>query len=106
MGDSSGRSYVTEQWHNVPLLRTRALSTDRTFYANTVIVAVLSTHKTSKDFRIADLKKFPILDILLREYEMKENTSNLKKVFFFRNSVFVIDFCFCGHYYKTGAMIR
>ena len=25
MGDSSGRSYVTEQWHNVPLLRTRAL---------------------------------------------------------------------------------
>ena len=22
--DSSGRSYVTEQWHNVPLLRTRA----------------------------------------------------------------------------------
>ena len=25
VGDSSGRSYVTEQWHNVPLLRTRAL---------------------------------------------------------------------------------
>ena len=24
---SSGRSYVTEQWHNVPLLRTRALVT-------------------------------------------------------------------------------
>ena len=23
---SSGRSYVTEQWYNVPLLRTRALS--------------------------------------------------------------------------------
>ena len=25
VGDSSGRSYVTEQGHNVPLLRTRAL---------------------------------------------------------------------------------
>ena len=25
MGDSSGRSYVTEQWHNMPLLRTRGL---------------------------------------------------------------------------------
>ena len=25
VGDSSGRSYVTEQWHNVPLLRTREL---------------------------------------------------------------------------------
>ena len=25
VGDSSGRSYVTEQWHNVPLLRTRGL---------------------------------------------------------------------------------
>ena len=25
-GDSSGRGHVTEQWHNVPLLRTRALS--------------------------------------------------------------------------------
>ena len=25
MGDISGRSYVTEQGHNVPLLRTRAL---------------------------------------------------------------------------------
>ena len=25
VGDSSGRSYVTEQWHNVPLLRTRAV---------------------------------------------------------------------------------
>ena len=25
MGDSSGRSYVTEQWHNVPLLRTREI---------------------------------------------------------------------------------
>ena len=25
VGDSSGRSYVTEQWHNVPLLRTRVL---------------------------------------------------------------------------------
>ena len=25
VGDSSGRSYVTEQWHNVPLLRTRDL---------------------------------------------------------------------------------
>ena len=25
VGDSSGRSYVTEQWHNVPPLRTRAL---------------------------------------------------------------------------------
>ena len=24
-GDSSGRSYVTQQWHNVPLLRTRDL---------------------------------------------------------------------------------
>ena len=27
VGDSSGRSYVTEQGHNVPLLRTRALYT-------------------------------------------------------------------------------
>ena len=26
MGDSSGRSYVTVQWHNVPLLRTRGLN--------------------------------------------------------------------------------
>ena len=26
VADSSGRSYVTEQWHNVPLLRTRALN--------------------------------------------------------------------------------
>ena len=25
VGDSSGRSYVTDQWHNVPLLRTRGL---------------------------------------------------------------------------------
>ena len=25
VGDSTGRSYVTEQWYNVPLLRTRAL---------------------------------------------------------------------------------
>ena len=25
VGDISGRSYVTEQWHNVPLLRTRGL---------------------------------------------------------------------------------
>ena len=27
VGDSSGRSYVTEQGHNVPLLRTRVLET-------------------------------------------------------------------------------
>ena len=26
VGDSSGRSYVTEQWHNVPFLRTRVLT--------------------------------------------------------------------------------
>ena len=29
VGDSIGRSYVTYQWHNVPLLRTRALDTAR-----------------------------------------------------------------------------
>ena len=29
MGDSSGRSYVTEQGHNVPLLRTSALGGER-----------------------------------------------------------------------------
>ena len=28
-GSSSGRSYVTEQWHNVSLLRTRALDKQR-----------------------------------------------------------------------------
>ena len=26
MDDGSGRSHVTEQWHNVPLLRTRGLN--------------------------------------------------------------------------------
>ena len=30
VGDSSGRSYVTEQWHNVPLLRTRGLNSNCT----------------------------------------------------------------------------
>ena len=31
VGDSSGRSYVTEQGHNVPLLRTRGLSYQKMF---------------------------------------------------------------------------
>ena len=34
MGGSSGRRYITEQWHNVPLLRTRGLIVIETMYDN------------------------------------------------------------------------
>ena len=37
VGDSSGRSYVTDQWHNVPILRTRDLRRgDMVLYHNSV----------------------------------------------------------------------
>ena len=37
VGDSSGKSYVTEQGHNVPLLRTRGLAACATEQPNTIL---------------------------------------------------------------------
>ena len=73
MDGSSGRSYVTEQWHNVPLLRTRgieyAVENDKILTINTEISkltkSVLMFLKINVqtmcdwDFWISDLVKNP-----------------------------------------------
>ena len=45
---SSGRSYVTEQWHNVPLLRTRALLKALTHFAILLYSSAASSRASTK----------------------------------------------------------
>ena len=63
VGDSSGRSYVTEQLHTVPLLRTRALSK----HARTCF----NMNKSAKYCQVI-LNKIPI-SIIYKNYHNQES---------------------------------